>query len=186
MLIRSLTFAILLAAGPAMADGDAPLAQDRGQARPLIVIAPSTVDKTLVDLKKSLDEPANHQAFVDRNIVLYTVVNLIGQRNGKDMDAQTTMALIRQLGLGAGAGTRVILVGKDGEKKMEKTVKPGDDFDPKELFATIDQLPPQEKEAAPPAPPPTPAAEAKPGKVGKNGKPVKPSKPVEPPIQPDD
>lgn len=55
MFIRSLTLATLLAVvGPAMAaDNEGPLAQDQGKARPLIVIAPSSVDPTLVALKKS-------------------------------------------------------------------------------------------------------------------------------------
>ncbi|MDF2643950.1 MAG: hypothetical protein K0R45_3224, partial [Pseudomonas sp.] len=92
LLTRSLTLAALLAAaGPALAaDGDAPLAQERGKTRPLIIIAPSTVDPALVSLKKALDEPANREAFAQRNMVLYTVVNTIGERNGKTMDAQST------------------------------------------------------------------------------------------------
>ncbi len=53
-------------------------------------------------------------------MVLYTVINTMGQRDGKDLDPQTTMALIRSLKLGAGAKSKIILVGKDGEKKLEK------------------------------------------------------------------
>ena len=113
MLIRSLTLATLLAvAGPLFAaDNDTPLAQERGKSRPLIVIAPSSIDPTLVNLKKSLDDPATKKAFQDRNMVLYTVVQLMGQRDGKDLDAQTTMALIRELKLGVSGETKVILVG---------------------------------------------------------------------------
>ncbi|SDW70012.1 protein of unknown function [Pseudomonas syringae] len=167
MLIRSLTFATLLvAAGTALAaDSDGPLAQERGKSRPLIIIAPSTLDPTLVSLKKALEEPANREAFVQRNMVLYTVVNTIGERDGKALDPQSTMALIRELKLGAGVKTRVILVGKDGEKKIEKS----ESIDPKEIFATIDQMPMREKEAAAPAPVP----EAKPAPAEKPGKPVK-------------
>ncbi|MCI3945353.1 hypothetical protein K0038_02392 [Pseudomonas syringae] len=167
MLIRSLTLATLLvAAGSALAaDSDSPLAQERGKSRPLIIIAPSTVDPTLVNLKKALDEPANREAFAQRNMVLFTVINTIGERNGKTLDAQSTMALIRELKLGAGAQTKVILVGKDGEKKIEKSGP----IDPKEIFATIDQMPMREQEAS--APPPEP--EAKPAPAEKPGKPAK-------------
>ena len=167
MLIRSLTLATLLvAAGSALAaDSDSPLAQERGKSRPLIIIAPSTVDPTLVNLKKALDEPANREAFAQRNMVLFTVINTIGERNGKTLDAQSTMALIRELKLGAGAQTKVILVGKDGEKKFEKSGP----IDPKEIFATIDQMPMREQEAS--APPPEP--EAKPAPAEKPGKPAK-------------
>ena len=53
-------------------------------------------------------------------MVLYTVLNMMGQRDGKDLGPQDTVALIRSLKLGAGAKTKVILVGKDGEKKTSR------------------------------------------------------------------
>ncbi|HEY0286171.1 MAG TPA: DUF4174 domain-containing protein [Pseudomonas sp.] len=175
MLSRSLTLAILFAvSGPLLAaDGDTPLAQERGKSRALIIIASSTVDPTLVSLKKNLDDPANHEAFVKRDMVLYTIVNTIGQRNGKDMDAQSTMALIRELKLGVKSQTQaqVILVGKDGEKKIDRSGP----IDPKEIFNTIDQMPMAEKEAVAPASAPVaaePKAAAKPGKAGKGTAPA--------------
>ena len=105
MLIRSLTLATLLAiAGPLFAaDGDSPLDIDKGRARPLIVIAPSTVDPVWVNLKKSLEDPANKKGVADRNIRVYSVLNMSGQLDGKDLGQQDTMALIRALKLGAGA-----------------------------------------------------------------------------------
>jgi hypothetical protein len=183
MLIRSLTLATLLAVVSPLfaADGDSPLDMDKGRARPLIVIAPSTVDPTWVSLKKSLDEPDNKKAFTDRNMVLYTVLNLMGQREGKDLGPQDTAALIRSLKLGAGSKSKVILVGKDGEKKLEQSGP----IELKEVFAAVDQLPAAEKEA----PPPTvvPAATAEPAAKGAKGtKPAKPGKPVKPPEMPDD
>ncbi|WP_268796652.1 DUF4174 domain-containing protein [Pseudomonas huanghezhanensis] len=169
MFIRSLTLAILFAVSAPLlaADGDTPLAQERGKSRPLIIIASSTVDPTLVSLKKNLEEPANREAFVKRDMVLYTIVNTIGQRNGKDLDAQSTMALIRELKLGVKPQTQaqVILVGKDGEKKIDH-VGP---IDPKEIFGTIDQMPMAEKEAAAAVPVPA-AAEPKAAPAGKPGK----------------
>jgi hypothetical protein len=183
MLIRSLTMAILLAiAGTSFAaDGDSPLDMDKGRARPLIVIAPSTVDPTWVSLKKSLDEPANHKGFTDRNMVLYTVLNLMGQRDGKDLGPQDTAALIRSLKLGAGAKTKVILVGKDGEKKLEQS----DTIKLDEIFSAVDQLPAAEKEFT--ATVAAPVAEAEPAAKGaKPGKNSKPAKPAKPPEMPDD
>jgi hypothetical protein len=183
MLIRSLTLATLLAiAGTSFAaDGDSPLDMDKGRARPLIVIAPSTVDPTWVSLKKSLDEPANRKGFTDRNMVLYTVLNLMGQRDGKDLGPQDTAALIRSLKLGAGAKTKVILVGKDGEKKLEQS----DAFKLDEIFSAVDQLPAAEKEFT--ATVAAPVAEAEPAVKGaKPGKNSKPAKPAKPPEMPDD
>ncbi|MBT2298328.1 DUF4174 domain-containing protein [Pseudomonas fluorescens] len=178
MLIRSLTFATLLAiAGPLFAaDGDSPLAADKGKSRPLIVIAPSTVDPAWVSLKKALEEPAGKQGFSERNLVLYTVLNTMGQRDGKDLDPQSTMALIRSLKLGAGAQTKIILVGKDGEKKLEHSGA----IELKDIFDTVDKLPSTEKEAAAPAPPPAPeTAPAQEGKGAKAGKPMTKPKPLE-------
>ncbi|MFK3794827.1 DUF4174 domain-containing protein [Pseudomonas sp. NPDC088444] len=173
MLSRSLTLAVLLAvASPLMAaDGDTPLAQERGRSRPLIIIASSSVDSTLTTLKKQLDEPANKEGFAKRSMVLYTIVGLAGQRNGKEMDAQSTMALIRELKLGVldKEQAQVILVGKDGEKKIDHKGP----IDPKEIFSTIDQMPMAEKEAAAPAPV-APAAETK--AAGQGGKPGKAGK----------
>ncbi|MGF6554620.1 hypothetical protein ABIA48_001000 [Pseudomonas sp. S30_BP2TU TE3576] len=184
MLIRSLTLATLLAiASPLFAaDDGSPLDMDKGRARPLIVIAPSTVDPIWVSLKKSLDEPANHKGFTDRNMVLYTVLNLMGQRDGKDLGPQDTAALIRSLKLGAGAKTKVILVGKDGEKKLEQS----DAVKLEEIFSAVDQLPAAEKEftatvAAPVAEAEPAAKGAKGTKAGKNSKPAKPAKPPEMP-----
>ncbi|WP_455924025.1 DUF4174 domain-containing protein [Pseudomonas putida] len=139
MLIRSLALAALVAvAGPVLAaDSDSPLAQEQGKARPLIIIARSSVDPTLVHLKDALKEPANQQAFAQRNLVLYTVVNTIGQRDGKNMDPQATMALIRGLSLGAGELPKTILVGKDGTKKLEKSGP----VELKEIFDTVDAMP---------------------------------------------
>ncbi|KAB0496649.1 DUF4174 domain-containing protein [Pseudomonas vancouverensis] len=186
MLIRSLTLATLLAiAGPLFAaDSDSPLDMDKGRARPLIVIAPSTVDPAWLSLKKSLDEPANKKGFTDRNMVLYTVLNLMGQREGKDLGPQDTAALIRSLKLGASNGTKVILVGKDGEKKLEQT----NTIKLEDFFTAVDQLPAAEKDltatVVTPVSEPEPAAKGT--KAEKNGKPAKPAKPAKPPEMPDD
>lgn len=157
MPIRSLTLAtLLLVAAPVFAaDSDTPLAQERGKTRPLLIIAPKAFGPSQVQLRNSLDEPANREAFAQRNMVLYTVEGLSGKRNDKALDPQATMALIRHFNPGAGAGNRVILVGKDGEVKINK-----ESVEPKEIFATIDQMPMREKEAATPAAAAAPEAPA--------------------------
>lgn len=179
MLIRSLTLAtVLIAASPwVYADSDTPLANDRGS-RPLIVIVPTSADPALVKLKKDLEEPDNRKAFTERKMVFYTVINTVGQRDGRDMDPQSTMGLIRELKLGAGNKAKVILIGKDGEKKLEQAEPIG----AKEIFSTIDSLPATEQEAtAPPPPPPEEAPPAKSGKQGKGkaGKAAKEPKPLD-------
>ena len=171
MLIRSLAFAALIAvAGPVLAaDSDSPLAQEQGKTRPLIVIAHSSVDPTLMHLQAELKESANQQGFAQRNMVLYTVVNTIGQRDGKNLDPQSTMALIRSLNLGAGELPKTILVGKDGGKKLEKSGP----VELKDVFDTIDAMPMAEKEAAAPVPAVAEPAKAAGGKAAKGTKATK-------------
>lgn len=182
MLIRSLTLATLMAfTGPLLAADDInPLKQDLGKARPLVVVELDSGNDTLAKLKKQLDEPAIKQSFEERGMVLYTVkfgsIGAEGEKFAKDpkdnkkLAPPETNALIRALKLGAGSGTKVILVGKDGEKKVEKTVPP-DTLNLSEFFSAIDQMPMAEKEAA--AAEPEPVAPA----PGKNAKPAKPAKP---------
>ena len=192
MLIRSLTLATLMAfTGPLLAADDInPLKQDLGKARPLVVVELDSGNNTLATLKKQLDEPAIKQSFEERSMVFYTVkfgsIGAEGEKFARDpkdskkLTPPETNALIRALKLGVGSGTKVILVGKDGEKKLEKTVPP-DSLDLKEFFSAIDQMPQAEKELAAPAEPePVPAAPAAPAKGSKPAKPgSKSPKPLE-------
>ncbi|MGR3967713.1 DUF4174 domain-containing protein [Pseudomonas sp. 910_23] len=186
MLIRSLTLATLMAfTGPLLAADDInPLKQDLGKARPLVVVELDSGNDTLATLKKQLDEPATKQSFEERSMVFYTVkfgsIGAEGEKFAKDpkdnkkLTPPETNALIRALKLGAGSGTKVILIGKDGEKKLEKTVPP-DTLDLKEFFSAIDQMPMAEKEAAAPVvPEPAPAPGKNATKAGKATKPAAP------------
>lgn len=170
MLIRSLTLATLMViCGPLLAaENPGPLPQDVGKSRPLIVITRDSVDPVLVNLKKDLEDPANKKGFEERQLVLYTVIGLIGQRDGKNLEQPETMALLRSLK--KDMNIKVILVGKDGKRKLEQ---PGE-VDLKSLFSTIDALPQSEKDFAPAAAP-EPAAPAA-GKSGKHAKPAAASK----------
>ena len=189
MLIRFLTLTTLLAfAGPLLAaESDSPLDMDKGRSRPLIVIATSTVDPVWTGLKTSLNDPANKEGIAQRNIRVYTVLNMFGQLDGKDLGQQDTMALIRALKLGAGALPKVILIGKDGEKKLESSGEESKSVDLKKIFETIDALPAAEKEAPPPTVATPVAAEpAKDAKGTKGAKPGKSGKAAKVPEMPDD
>lgn len=183
MLIRSLTLATLMAfTGPLLAAEDInPLKQDLGKSRPLVVVELDSGNATLSDLQKQLEEPANKQSFEQRNMVLYTVkfgsIGAEGEKfakeakDNKKLTPPETNALIRALKLGAGSGTKVILIGKDGETKLLQSVPP-ETLDLAKFFSTIDQMPMAEKEAAAAAEP-EPAAPA----PAKGNKPAKPAKP---------
>ena len=173
MFIRSLLLVgLFVTSGAHAAEVPSPLDQDVGKSRPLVVVARTDADPTLVNLKKALDEPANQQAFNERNMVLYTIVGIVGKRDGKELDPQSTMSLIRGLKPGMIIDdAKVILIGKDGEKKLEKVgvVAPAD------LFKTIDELPEQEKNIAPAV-----AEDSKSVPAGKAAKAVKPAQAVKP------
>jgi len=187
MLIRSLSLATLMAfTGPLLAADDInPLKQDLGKARPLVVVELDAGNDTLAKVKNQLDEPATKQSFEERSMVFYTVkfgsIGAEGEKFAKDpkdsrkLTPPETNALIRALKLGAGSGTKVILVGKDGEKKLEKTVPP-DTLDLKAFFSAIDQMPMAEKEAAAPAEPEPAAAPAEKQGAKAGAKPGKPAK----------
>ncbi|MFJ4375405.1 DUF4174 domain-containing protein [Pseudomonas japonica] len=181
MLARSLTLAVLLAiAGPLFAD-DKPLDQDLGRARPLVIIAPTTADPLLRGINEALKDPANQAGFKERNLVLYSIAGMVGKREDKNLEQQTTMALIRQVSRGARTGTQVTLVGKDG---IQHPIDNDGSLEVAKIFAAVDALPAEEKTITTPVPEPAPVAEAKPGKGGKPGeaaKPVKPAKPLPPP-----
>jgi hypothetical protein len=174
MLIRTLALTALLAASPLYAaDSDSPLAQDRGKVRPLLIYAKGGGDHALVDEDKALQDPGLKQ----RDVVVYRVVGLSGERNGKPLETQATMALIRELNLNAGTQAKVVLVGKDGERKLESAGP----IKLEEIFATIDQMPMAEKEAAAAAAP-VQAAPEDPKAKGKAGK----AAPAKPPAGLDD
>ena len=173
MFIRLLILAGVLVTSTAQAvEVPSPLELDRGKSRPLIIFARTPVDPTLAALKKELQDPAIQQGFKDRSLVLYEVVGIAGKRDGKELETQSTMSLIRGLKPGMIIEkAKVILIGKDGERKFEGE----GDADLPKLFATIDALPASEKETQ--APPEAVPAE-KPGKGTKPAKPANPAKPV--------
>ena len=174
MFIRLLILATVLVAGAAQAvEVPNPLDQDRGKFRPLVIFAREEADPTLANLKKALEDPATKQAFNERNMVLYTIVGITGKRDGKDLEPQSTMSLLRGLKPGMIIDkAKVILVGKDGEKKVETA----GDVDMAELFKTIDALPVAEKQTQAPV---VAEAPAKGSPAGKSAKPVKAAKPAQ-------
>ncbi len=161
MLIRSLTLATLMAfTGPLLAADDInPLKQDLGKARPLVVVELDSGNSTWRPLRNNWTKPPSSRPLKSAAMVFYTVkfgsIGAEGEKFAKDpkdnkkLTPPETNALIRALKLGAGSGTKVILIGKDGDKKLEKTVQP-DTLDLKEFFSTIDQMPMAEKKPLPP------------------------------------
>lgn len=133
---------LLLSALPLLAQAsDDPLQAERWNTRPLIVLAASADDPLLVRVQAALREPANREAFVERDMVLYTVIGQQGQRNEQSLDAIATKRLLLALDAGS-ARPQVILVGKDGGKKIQQ----GADADLQAIFQTIDRMPMRQSE----------------------------------------
>lgn len=133
---------VLLLALPLLAQAsDDPLQAERWKTRPLIVLASSASDPLLTRVQAALQEPANREAFVERDMVLYTVIGQQGQRNRQPLEAVATKRLLLALDAG-NARPQVILVGKDGGKKVQQ----GADADLQAIFQTIDRMPMRQSE----------------------------------------
>lgn len=118
-----------------------PLDSERWQSRPLIVVAPKASDATLRQFQQDLMKPANREAFIEREMVLYTVVDGVGKRNDQALGPQATSALLSQLGVTPGGPTRLLLVGKDGGTKVDQYAP----LDARAIFAIIDKMPMRQK-----------------------------------------
>lgn len=131
-------FALLLAAPLAAAAADRnPLIAERWKTRPVVLVVPSAGDALLARVESALNETATREAFLDREMVLYTVVAGTGRRNGKPLDAAQTRALLDAVKLNANGPPTFLLIGKDGGIKM--TEGPGVDL--QAVFAEIDRMP---------------------------------------------
>ena len=139
--VLALSLALLAGGVLQASEASNPLLAERWQSRPLIVIAPNAQDPALVSLKRALQEPANREAFIEREMVLYTVVNGVGARNDQPLEDSKTAGLLKALGMKSSGPGKVILVGKDGGKKMEQSGQ----VVPSELFALIDKMPMRQK-----------------------------------------
>lgn len=127
-----------MAGGPVMADmASNPLNGERWQSRPLIVVAPNASDATWLEFQQDLMKPANREAFIEREMVLYTVIDGVGKRNDQPLDPQVTSALLSTLGVKPDGPTRLLLVGKDGGTKIDQRAP----LEVTVIFATIDKMP---------------------------------------------
>ena len=116
---------------------DNPLDAERWKTRPLILVAPTANDPQVVKLREALAQPANREAFVEREMVLYTVVGGAGSRNDQPLRPEQTRALLKALAARAGQPATLYLVGKDGGIKVREE----QGWSLKALFGTIDRMP---------------------------------------------
>lgn len=114
-----------------------PLIPERWKTRPVVVVVPTRDAPLLRKVESALQQTATREAFIDRDMVLYTVANGEGRRNGVPLPAARTRALLEALHLDAAGPPTFLLVGKDGGVKMTETT----DVDLDAVFAEIDRMP---------------------------------------------
>lgn len=134
------SFAVVVLAVPliaAAAAADNPLFAERWKTRPIVVVVPTADDALLQRVQATLAETASREAFIDRDMVLYTVVAGEGRRDGKPLGARRTRAMLRALELPDDGKPRFLLIGKDGGVKMTE----GADVKLDAVFAEIDRMP---------------------------------------------
>ena len=105
--------------------------------RPRLHVGPTAQDAHGAQLREELALPANREAFVEREMVLYTVVGEAGSRNDEPLRPEQTRALLKALDARAGQPATLYLVGKDGGVKVREE----QDWSLKALFGTIDRMP---------------------------------------------
>ncbi|KTT03598.1 hypothetical protein NS201_10535 [Pseudomonas oryzihabitans] len=116
---------------------DNPFDAERWKTRPLILVAPTANDPQVTQLRAELAQPANREAFVEREMVLYTVAGDAGSRNDEPLRPEQTRALLKALDARAGQPTTLYLVGKDGGVKVREE----QGWSLEALFGTIDRMP---------------------------------------------
>lgn len=142
--VRSLTpafaFAVVALAMPliaAAAADDNPLVAERWKTRPIVLVVPGNDDPLLQRVQTTLKLTASREAFIDRDMVLYTVVAGEGRRNGQLLSARRTQAMLKALDIPVTAPPTFLLIGKDGGVKMTE----GADVNLDAVFAEIDRMP---------------------------------------------
>lgn len=114
-----------------------PLLAEQWKTRPLVIVAPSATDPTLVKMQDIVQLPANRGAFDERDMVVFVVVGDRAKRNDVWLEPEQARALRLALDVPVGAPATVLLVGKDGGVKMREQGV----IDARTLFGTIDQMP---------------------------------------------
>ena len=119
-----------------------PLAAERWQTRPIVVVVPASDRALLRRIEAALERTATREAFVSREIVLYSVEAGEGRRSGVALTTGQTRALLGALKLESDGPPTLVLVGLDGSVKMVK----GNDVDLHEVLAVIDRMPMRQRQ----------------------------------------
>ncbi|MGJ7578787.1 DUF4174 domain-containing protein [Variovorax sp. RHLX14] len=130
---------VALAISPiaAATSADNPLTAERWKTRPIVIVVPTADDALLQRVQQTLRKTTSREAFIDRDMVLYTVIAGEGRRDGKLLGPRRTRAMLQALDIPADGKPRFLLIGKDGGIKMTE----GADVKLEAVFAEIDRMP---------------------------------------------
>ncbi|MEM9984425.1 MAG: DUF4174 domain-containing protein [Bacteroidota bacterium] len=118
-----------------------PLGEFRWKNRLIIIATQAHTDQLI---QAQLDVQAQHMAeWQDRDLVWLRISSSGGlDQTGQAYSAKACRAILKRYGLDD-SRSQVILVGKDGEQKMQKFASP---FSAEELFNVIDRMPMRRQE----------------------------------------
>ena len=126
--------AVLLSAGMAHAN---PMAEFLGSDRPVIIFAPSTFDKRMLD---QIGRFSGHRReYRDRDIAVIQIGGVNMRSNGRAVPHAPEMRALYGVGNDEFA---IILVGKDGQEKLRRN----EVTDPRVLYDLIDTMPLRQQE----------------------------------------
>lgn len=117
-----------------------PLASERWQHRPLVLLTPSTEEHTYRAFVSELD--ARQSAFEDRDMVRYILTPDAAMRAGKALSADAHRALAAAIDAQSIEAPAFVLVGKDGTVKMRGSLETSLDA----IFERIDGMPMRQRE----------------------------------------
>lgn len=134
----------MLQANLSFANNGNPLEEDQWQFRPLLVVTNKNCDVEKLTVLNALKKPVTKQAFNERNMVLYTVIDGIGLRNNQLLRPESVSALLASINVEKNSEKcTIILIGKDGEEKL----KTEENISMESIFNLIDGMPMRMREA---------------------------------------
>lgn len=136
--LRAITLSLL--AGTSWAADEAndnPLASERWRTRPLVLVVPASDDPMLVRLQLELRSKTVRAEFQEREMVLFTVVEGQGSREGQGLTEKQTRSLLAAVDASPAGPAVAFLVGKDGGIKLAERGSLSLDS----VFALVDGMP---------------------------------------------
>lgn len=113
-----------------------PLNRERWRTRPLVLVAPAD-HPMLVQVQSALRNDVMRAEFDEREMVLFTVIDGQGRREGQRLNPEQTRSLLDALGVSPSGPAMAFLVGKDGSVKLTER----SELSLEAVFSVVDAMP---------------------------------------------